>query len=398
MGLKMNIREKIISIINGDSPEGLLFVPRLDIWYNRNTENGTLPLGYENLTLMETTKKLRVGFHSIIPDFIRTGNIEDIYHRGLGFYNNPDFPFKIDFSDICFETEITEKTLKTTYHASSGKITTLIKYDREIFKSGVSIPDILEHPIKTLDDYRPLSEIMSKIKILPNHDGYRKYRDRIGESGVAVAYTSLAAGPMQHIMRDLRKFESFCLDMYDCPEKMNELCEPLSEIYKQIIKNAAESCAEVILFGANYDDTITYKPFLDRHIAPWINIAAKAFHEKSKYLLTHTDGENKGLIESLNNCNFDVADSICPSPMTKLAFNDYRRVFTGKKTIWGGVPSVLLLKNSCGEDDFRNYIKKLINDCKPYDRLILSISDTTPPDAEFDRILYIRDECEKTFN
>lgn len=393
----MNFREKIISIIKSVKPEGLLFIPRLDIWYNRNRENRTLPDEYNNLTLTEITEKLGIGFHSVIPDFLRTGNIKDIYHRGLGFYNNPDFPFIIDFSDICFDIELTEKTLRATYHTSSGKITTLIKYDSEIFKSGVSIPDILEPALKTPFDYRVLSEIISKVKVLQNPEGYRRYRDRIGENGIAVAYTSLAAGPMQHIMRDLRKFENFCLDMYDCPEKMDELCEPLSEIYKQIIKSAAGSCAEVIILGANYDDTITYKPFFDEHIAPWLNIAAETFHEKGKYLLTHTDGENKGLVESLCNSDFDVADSVCPFPMTKLSFKDYRNEFNGRKTIWGGVPSVLLLKNSYSDEDFRNYIKLLIHDCKPYDHLILSISDTTPPDAEFDRILYIRDECEKTF-
>ncbi len=42
------------------------------------------------------------------------------------------------------------------------------------------------------------------------------------------------------------------------------------------------------------------------------------FDKKGKFLLTHTDGENIGLLEEYMACEFDIADSICPSPMTKL--------------------------------------------------------------------------------
>ena len=81
--------DQMLAVVKGETPSRLLFVPRLDIWYNRHKARGTLPPGFETLSLREVAHKLGVGFHSVVPDFIRTGKDDDIFHRALGFYNNP---------------------------------------------------------------------------------------------------------------------------------------------------------------------------------------------------------------------------------------------------------------------------------------------------------------------
>ena len=112
--------------------------------------------------------------------------------------------------------------------------------------------------------------------------------------------------------------------------------------------------------------------------------------------MTHTDGENKGLLSSLGGCRFDIADSICPAPMTKVTLREYREFFGKRVTIWGGIPSVILLKSSYSDGEFKDFVQSIIDQSQPYDNLILSIADTTPPDAEFDRIQYLADECART--
>lgn len=56
-----------------------------------------------------------------------------------------------------------------------------------------------------------------------------------------------------------------------------------------------------------------------------------------------------------------------------------------------------MLKDCYSFEDFKGFVTDVIDSCKPYDHLILSIADTTPPDADFDRILYLAEECDKTF-
>lgn len=379
----------MLDVIHGGVTDTPLFVPRLDIWYNANKARGSLPKGYQDLSLREITHKLGVGFHSVIPDFIRTGNVEDIHHRALGFYNHPDFPYRADFSNIDYKVERTDHELITRYLCDSGEIVTRIRYDKELFNSGMSIPDITEHAVKGPDDYLRLTEILGKVEIVPQPDHYARYRSRIGDDGMAVAYLSAAGGPRQHIMRDLRKYEAFCLDMYDAPDKIQALCEVLGTLYDRIIETVLDTEAEVALFGANYDETITFPPFFDGHILPWLKKASNKLHDKGKYLLTHTDGENRSLIPSYLKAGFDIADSICPAPMTKVTLEEYRAQFGNNITIWGGIPSVLMLAAACPETEFRAFIKKLIDSCRPYDNLILSVADTLPPEAKWGRVEYI---------
>lgn len=393
----MNVREAMLQIIRGQTPDGLLFVPRMDIWYNRNKARRTLPSGLEDHSLQEILELLGLGLHSVVPDFIRSAPEEDLYHRALGFYNNPEFPYRVDFSAVKFDVEKTDTEWKLRYYGRAGEITTACRAGRALLDSGVSIPDITEYAIKSPGDYPVLVDILSNVRVLPNPAGYQAYKDRVGERGVAVAFASLACGPMQHIMRDLRRYEEFCFDLFDEAPGLPELAEILAVLYDGILDSTARSSADVVLFGANYDDAITAPPFFDEHITPWLNRAADKLHRAGKYLLTHTDGENKGLMPSLGNCRFDIADSICPAPMTKVSLQEYRHAFGKKVTLWGGVPSNLMLPSCCSEPEFRRYVQDLTQSCAPYSHLILSVADTMPPDAEFGRIRHLIETCRNTF-
>jgi hypothetical protein len=66
-----------------------------------------------------------------------------------------------------------------------------------------------------------------------------------------------------------------------------------------------------------------------------------------------------------------------------------KKALRGKVTIFGGVPSVALLENSMTDSEFERFMKNLFREIVPGDRFILGVSDTTPPDAKFERLLRI---------
>jgi hypothetical protein len=75
--------------------------------------------------------------------------------------------------------------------------------------------------------------------------------------------------------------------------------------------------------------------------------------------------------------------------MTKCTIAEVKKAFRGKVTIFGGVPSVALLENSITDPEFEEFMKNLFREIAPGDRFILGVSDTTPPDAKFERLLRI---------
>ena len=104
------------------------------------------------------------------------------------------------------------------------------------------------------------------------------------------------------------------------------------------------------------------------------------------------------LVRSLDDylkSRIDVADSICPRPMTKLTLKEVRDAFAGRIAIMGGVPSVALLKSSMRDAEFGKFLDGFFADLGRGERLILGISDTTPPAAEFDRLVEIARRAEQ---
>jgi uroporphyrinogen-III decarboxylase len=134
---------------------------------------------------------------------------------------------------------------------------------------------------------------------------------------------------------------------------------------------------------------ITYPPFFKEHILPYIQRLADMAHAKGKLVLCHCDGENKGLLDLIANSGMDIAEAICPQPMTKVKVSEVKKAFQGKVTIFGGIPSVALLEESMPDAEFERFMKNLFREIDPGDRFILGVSDTTPPDAKFERLLRI---------
>jgi hypothetical protein len=262
-------------------------------------------------------------------------------------------------------------------------------------RAGVSLTHVEEHAFKGPDDYAPLGYVFEHALVEANEGGYAEFAERVGERGFAVGFASLAASPMHYIQRELMPLDLFFYEMYDHPDELRELARQVGAYWERMLDVVARSAADVILLGANYDASVTPPPFFAEHVRPWLKAAADALHARGKYLLTHTDGENSGLLEHYVESGVDVADSVCPAPMTKLTMREVREAFAGRVGIMGGVPSVALLPASMPDRRFGAFMDEFFAEIGGGERLILGVSDTTPPAADFGRLLEIARRAEQ---
>ena len=114
-----------------------------------------------------------------------------------------------------------------------------------------------------------------------------------------------------------------------------------------------------------------------------------------KFVATHTDGENQMLLDKYVAAEIDIADSICPAPMTKVSLKETRKIFGEKVTIWGGIPSIATLKESMSDHDFYRLVEDTLEAIGKGDHMILSVADTLPPAADFNRLLYLKKKAEE---
>jgi len=383
----MTFKETIINTIKGKKTGHVPFIPRLDIWYKSNKLRNKLPKKYKDCTLDEIVKDMGLGFHTIVPDFSNYRGRKSVALSGLGISDLKTNPYKINTGnlDFDFKTDSSGVT-QTIYRTPFGSITTKTLYDCRMKESGATIGHTLEHAFKTAADANAIGYIFENIKVEKNYKDFAEYKDSIGENGIAVAFCMLSASPMHHIMKSLCPFESFVYQLHDNPKVFESIAQKIDIFFSEVVNIAASSDAEVVFCGANYDSFLTWPLFFKQYITSYLKKYSAVSHQKGKFFLTHADGENEGLINEYVEGCIDIADSICPYPMTKLKLEDIRRVFAGKITIWGGIPSICTLEEFMNEYEFDRYLYSLADSIGRGEHIILSFADTTPPDAKFERI------------
>jgi hypothetical protein len=386
----MTEKERMLKAVRGEWADRLPWAPRIDLWYNANSMRGSLPSRYpRNATIDEIADDIGGGYHKITPDFLRFRSPEETIDRGIGIFRLAGYPYRADLGGVDREVKREGDSTRVTYHTPVGSVSCRILYTEEMRKAGASITWISEHVIKEPKDYKVLGYIFRNIKLTPDYGNYLEFQKKVGEKAFAPARGLAAAGPMQHIMRDFLDATRFYLEMHDHPREMRRLCEEMDPFYDRLFQILTEAPAEVVFHGSNFDEMITYPPFFRDHILPYLQKLAGMLHAKGRFLISHCDGENQGLLDLIAESGIDIAEAICPQPMTKVTVTEVKKAFKGKVTIFGGVPSVVLLEDSMSEEAFEQYMKNLFREIAPGDRFILGVSDTTPPNAKFERLLRI---------
>jgi hypothetical protein len=386
----MTEKERMLRAVRGEWADQLPWAPRIDLWFNANSRKGTLPPRYpKDITLDEIADDIGGGYHKITPDFLRFGSSEETIDRGIGIFRLRGYPYRAELSGVDREVKKEGDSTLVTYHTPLGSVSCKILYTEEMRRSGASITWISEHVIKEPRDYKVLGYIFKNIKLTPDYANYLELQKEVGDKAFVPARGLASAGPMQHIMRDFIDATQFYLEMHDHPKEMRELCEDMEPFYDRLFQILTDSPAEIVFHGSNFDEMITYPPFFRDHIMPYLQKLSAMLHARGKFLVSHCDGENQGLLNLIAESGIDIAEAICPQPMTKVTITDVKKAFKGKVTIFGGIPSVALLENSMSDREFESFMKKLFREIAPGDRFILGISDTTPPDAKFERLLRI---------
>jgi len=390
----MTHKQRMLAVLQGQPVDRIPWVPRLDLWYRAHRRAGTLPEAYAHSSLMEMTDDLGFGYHAVVPDFKDLRTPEDEAHRALGIYNLPSMPVRTLFDGVPWRMTQEGDRQTVEYETPAGKLSTVTVYDDAMRAAGITITHVTRYAFTGPQDYEPLCWLFSRARAEPNYEGYSAFARRLGGRGFAAGFLSLAASPMHLIQRELMPLDVFFYEMNDRPDAVRRLADSIAQYWRQMYAVAAQAPAEVFLLGANYHAPIQHPRFFAEHITPWLAEFAGMLHGQGKYLLTHTDGENQGLLEHYLAAGFDIADSVCPRPMTRLTLGEIRRVFDGRITIMGGIPSVALVKQAMSDRQFDEFLDDFFRQIGRGDHLILGVSDTTPPGAEFERLLRIRDRIE----
>jgi uroporphyrinogen-III decarboxylase len=390
----MTERERALAAIRGETTDRVPWVPRLDFWYRAALRKGTMPAEWRGLTVEEIAVRLGAGVYATNPNY----EVDEARRidRGLGLMHLPTVTYDFEFEGV--ERRISHRQAKNRtetvvqYVTPLGTVQTAFGFTEEALDAGAYTAWVSEPPILKPEDFEPVGYLFEHIKVKPQMDGYLALRQKVGNHGVAVAATLGSAGPIHHIMKQLMFTEQFYYALADYPEKIYRLAEQMEPFFQAMQDTALDSPAEVVYLGGNYDDSLTPPPLFRKHILPVLKQYGEQLHARGKYLLTHTDGENRRLMPLFLETGFDVADSICPYPMTQVPLEQIHQAFAGRITIWGGIPATQLCPGSTDEESFRRYVAELVERYGHAKHLVLGVSDMVTADADIGRLKFLNDK------
>lgn len=384
----MTNRQRLLTAIKGEMPDVIPFAPRLDLWYSANKSSGTLPEKYRESSQDEISRAEGWALHKINPAYQDVRRPEDHLHWGLGILSFREMVFGYSLPpDVDVAVKKENGRTRITYNTPKGSVSTCVVFTEEMRRAGVTGFAIEEFAVKGPEDYKPLAYIFENLKLHPDWDDFIKWEEAIGEDGLAFTMAGRAASPMHHIQKYFIDATEFFFHYKDYHKELKALEESLVPFFDQTLDIIARSPAKAVYWGANFDDMITYPSYFQADIMPWVGKAAEVLGAKGKFVSCHCDGENKGLIDLIRDSGMHVAEALCPAPMTKVPIEDYYSRWSDKLTIFGGIPSTLLLEETTSEEEFEAYLDHLFKAVAPGRRMIFGIADSVPPGALFSRII-----------
>jgi methanogenic corrinoid protein MtbC1 len=375
----------------------LPYVPRLDLWHNANALAHTLPEKHRGKGPDEICRAEGWALHKAVPDFANQPDPDAMLHRALGIFALREQVVRVSFSpkvEVRVQREGGGRTA-IEYHTPRGVVRTVSVYSEEMKKAGISIPWIAEHAIKKREDYDVVACLFEHAELAPCYGEFERLQGEIGEDGVLTAYFTGSPSPIHHIQKLFLDATEFYFHYQDYTKEMRRLAESMEPFYDRALELTAASPAEMVHWGGNFDEMVTYAPYFEKDLVPWIRKASERLGACGKYVSCHCDGENEGLMDLIRDSGMHVAEAVCPAPMTKVTIEEYYCRWAEKLTIFGGIPSTLLLRESTTDAEFEGYLDNLFKAVAPGKRMILGIADTTPPQAVFERLVRIGERAEK---
>src|ERR1039457_5451118 len=379
---------RMLAAFRGEEVDRLPYVPRLDLWYLANSVSGTLPKQHVGRAQNDIARAEGwTVYFRFADDILDPVAQKDYLHRGIGLFSTRDTLY--DFvmpRDVEIKVTRADGKIRVEYHTPVGMVSSTMYYDESSQRLGITALMIVDHLIQKQEDYGPACYLYEHMGIVPNFERFERWaKEEMRDDGVAVAQGFMGASPVHQIQRDLIDPTQFYFHYTDHSAKMQELAGKMEHLFDKMLQILCNSPAEVIWWGANYDDMLTYPPYFEREITPWIRKASKQLGAVGKLVMCHTDGENEGLMDLIRDSGMHIAESICPTPMTKISLAEYYRRWSGHLTLCGGIPSTIVLPDT-SEADFEAYMDQLFKAVAPGKRMLVGIADQVPPNAVFSRL------------
>ncbi len=358
----MNHRDRILKVLNGETPDRVAWFGDLDYWYSAAIRQQILSDKYKG-----------DGYFKLNPDL------------GLGFYLQGFFPFH-SHSDVTFHEKTVNGQIVKTMVTPKGELHEVTQYLPTSFSSGY-----VKHFVETADDLPAFRHYIETMRFTPAYEEAVRRKAIIGDNGVVLCYTPRS--PFMQLVTTYIGVVNLVYLLADAPDEMAELFALMESKYDQAAELTVASPAECIMIPENLSSEVVgernYLKYMRGYESKWIH----GIRQAGKHSFIHMDGTLKGLLKLVAETGFDVIEAATPVPSGDMTMLEIADAITTDTIIWGGLPGVIF--TPCfAEDAFVEHVKYVLSIMRKKPKFVLGVADQVPPDALLERVGRVAELCE----
>ncbi|MCK9287984.1 MAG: hypothetical protein M0P29_10525 [Sphaerochaetaceae bacterium] len=357
--IDMTPRERVEAVYAGQVPDQVPLLLDLSHYY-KCTRNKPFNLaGYTQVEqeLVELHKQLQAVCYVEMGSFYELRSTRD------------DIISRSDTKDGVFYTYV--KTPEGSVHE-----------ERTFSVSSYSY-NIKKHLLESVDDFPVIISLMEHVECIPRWDRWHAWNDALGDVGYP--YCQLPYSGLGYLISRNYGVEKTIYTHLDYPDETKALVDAINKRNLEILDTIIDGPFSTLIISDNYDSNIQTKELFDCYSKAYYTEVAQRLHKKGKHLAVHVDGEMRGALRWMAECDVDCIDAATPSPMFSLSPQEARKQAGNAMILSGGIPATVFGVQGTDEE-FIRAVKTWLATKETSPRLFMAAGDQVPTDAPFHRI------------
>lgn len=248
---------------------------------------------------------------------------------------------------------------------------------------------LMEHAIKTEDDFKVLTYIYEDLKVLPHVKDFAEEHRSVGERAMCLPVIGTEGKTcFQSMVEHWVGTEELVYSLMDYPEAVEECLAVMQKKAVETVRISAESPAEAFIFWEDSSTTNISPAYFEKYAMPEISNWSEILHDAGKYLVHHACGHLKALLPLMAQTGVDMIESVSPPPTGNVELWEAREILPQNIGLVGGIEPTVFLNSNMEELDA--YVRKLIEKMQGA-RFILANSDSCPPGVACEKFKRVTD-------
>lgn len=352
----MNFAKLHEDVCFGRANGKVIWQPRIGCWIDdKMFENGELPGRYKGMSKVEIYRDL--------------GCSARIYE-----YNDCFYPVYDD--TLKFSVRKEGRQIISTFETPVGTVTHI---DQTTPNSWATL--VKKQWVCDEEDLKVFTYIEKHTDWAYSQEHFDKTMAEWGDLGAPCIFMPRTS--LQRLYIDLMGVEEAVYALVDYPEVVEEYFDALRESQMKLIDVINASPIKIINFGDNIHSGTLSPSLFVKYVLPEYQLRCKKLHEAGKFVYSHYDGDNKGLMEYYQQTGLDGIEAITPVPQGDVTLEDMHKYLGDNMYLLDGIPAVYF-DDTFPEETLVECVHKILDLFAPH--LVLGISDEISSTGDLERI------------